>query len=240
MSRHAGIVSLIVLTSLMVVACTLSLLRVPALPTLPVSTAAAALSPEPATTRVSPTRSPPAATGTAASIVPTAITSDAFCEDPAPRALIDAFKTAVLTSDGDLLGTLVSPSHGMDARLFRDGRVVNYDRPHASALFESSFQVNWGAAPGSGLETTGSFRELLLPDLRDVFKRDFALACNEIRVGGTTYVAAWPYAGIDFYSVYFPGSPAYDGLDWHTWLIGMDRVGPSAYLYAIMQFKWEP
>lgn len=128
----------------------------------------------------------------------------------------------------------------MEARLFRDGRVVNYDPEHAAALFESSYAVNWGLAPGSGLATTGSFRDLVLPDLLDVLAKDYVLTCNQIQVGGTTYAALWPYAGMDFYSAYFPGTDAYDGLDWHTWLLGMHYVGGKPYLYAIMQFKWEP
>jgi len=128
----------------------------------------------------------------------------------------------------------------MDARLLRDGRVVNYDRGHAAALFESTFEVNWGTAPGSGLAVTGSFHDLLVPDLLDVLTRDHEVTCNQIRVGGTTYTAAWPYGGTDFFSLHFPGSPAFDRLDWHTWLLGVHYVGGQPYLYAIMQFKWEP
>jgi hypothetical protein len=138
------------------------------------------------------------------------------------------------------LASLVSPEHGMDARLYRDGRVVNYDRQHASALFESSFAVNWGNAPGSGLPSTGSFRELLVPDLLDVLNSDYELTCNLVRVGGATYTAVWPYPEIDFYSLHFPGSPAYDELDWHTWILGIHYLEGVPYLYAIMQFKWEP
>ncbi len=29
-------------------------------------------------------------------------------------------------------------------------------------------------------------------------------------------------------------------MDWHTWLIGTDYLGSKPYLYAIMQFYWEP
>src|SRR5688572_22521673 len=44
-----------------------------------------------------------------------------ICGDPQVTALIDSFKTAILTSDGQLLSTLVSPSRGMDVAYYRDG-----------------------------------------------------------------------------------------------------------------------
>ncbi len=128
----------------------------------------------------------------------------------------------------------------MDARYFRNGQVVNYDQLHAQFLFDSTYVVDWGAAPASGLEKKGSFHEVVLPALQDVFNKDHALACNQVQVGGATYKATWPYSGINFYSVYFAGTPNNGNLDWRTWLIGMEYVNGRPFLYAIMQFFWEP
>ncbi|MCL4527837.1 MAG: hypothetical protein M1282_00295 [Chloroflexi bacterium] len=163
-----------------------------------------------------------------------------FCADAQATALIANFKTALQSSDGKSLANLVSPAHGMDVRYYRDGRVVNYDQTHAQFLFDSTFQVDWGAAPGSGLETKGSFHEIILPSLLDVFNKSYTLTCDQIRVGGTTYQASWPYQGINFYSVYFPGTSANGNMDWRTWVIGMEYLGGKPYLYAIMPFQWEP
>ena len=130
--------------------------------------------------------------------------------------------------------------HGMDARYYRNGQVVNYDPQHAQFLFESTYVVDWGASPASGLEKKGSFHAVMLPALLDVFNTDYALTCNRVQVGGATYKATWPYPGINFYSVYFAGTPNNGNLDWRTWLIGMEYVNGKPYLYAIMQFFWEP
>lgn len=235
--------ALVVLASLLSAACTLSLLRSPLpgthVPTgtgvstsptsreSPTATEAAATASLPVATTAAPSSSPPTST-------------PRFCDDSKPLELIGRFKAAILDSDGALLASVVSPDQGMDARLFRNGRVVNYDRAHAAALFDSSFQVNWGAAPGSGLDTKGSFRELIVPDLLDVLDKDYALTCNQVQVGGTTYEAAWPYPGVDFYSLYVAGSAEYGALDWHTWLLGMAYTGAEPFLTAIAQFKWEP
>ena len=163
-----------------------------------------------------------------------------FCADGKVTALINSFKTALQTSNGSLLASLVSPAHGMEARLYRNGRKITYDREHAKFLFDSTFVVDWGTAPGSGLETKGAFHELIVPALLDVFNKNYTLTCNQIQVGGTTYQATWPYSGINFYSAFYPGSQGNGSLDWHTWLLGLDASNGSPHLYAIMQYKWEP
>lgn len=163
-----------------------------------------------------------------------------FCSDRQVPALIDRLKTALVTSDGPLLASLVSPVHGMDTRLFRSGRIVNYDKEHARFLFESTYSLDWGPAPGSGMPTVGSFHGLIVPALLDVLNRPYTPGCNEVKAGGATYEASWPYSGINFYSLYFAGTPANANLDWQTLVLGMDYVGGKPYLYAIMRFQWEP
>ena len=49
-----------------------------------------------------------------------------ICDDQQAAALIDSFKAAILNADGPLLGSLVSPSRGMDVAFFRDGTVITY------------------------------------------------------------------------------------------------------------------
>jgi hypothetical protein len=166
--------------------------------------------------------------------------SAAFCADAQATTLINSFKSALQTGNGAALAALVSPAHGMEARLYRNGRIVNYDQQHAKFLFDSTFSVDWGAAPGSGQMTSGSFHQVFIPDLLDVFGKDYALACNEVKVGGASYPTTWPYPGINFYSAHYPGTAANGNMDWHTWLLGMQYVNSRPYLYAIMQFKWEP
>jgi hypothetical protein len=162
-----------------------------------------------------------------------------FCADHQPQALINNFKSALQTSNGSLLASLVSPLHGLDVRDFRNGQIMNYDQQQAQLLFDSTDRIDWGAAP-SGLETKGSFNDVIVPALLKVFNKDYTLTCDQVQIGGATYKAAWPFAGINFYSVYFAGTPNNNNLDWRTWLIGMEYVKGQPYLYAIMQFFWEP
>ncbi len=162
-----------------------------------------------------------------------------ICNDPQVIALIDSFKTAILTSDGPLLSSLVSPSRGMDVAYFRNGTVITYQQDHAKFLFETTFSVDWGTEPGSGEMKSGSFHDVIVPELVSIFNQPYTLHCNELKHGGATYEMIWEYEG-EFYSVHFPGTQENGNLDWHTWVIGIEYVSGKPYIYALIQFFWEP
>jgi len=162
-----------------------------------------------------------------------------ICNDPQVTALIDSFKSAIQKGDGALLSSLVSPARGMDVAYFRDGAVITYDQNHAKFLFETTYQVDWGAEPGSGAAKRGSFHDVVIPKLRESFNQAYTLHCNELSHGGATYELKWPYQG-EFYSVYFPGTEANGNMDWHNWVMGIEHANGKPYVYALMQFFWEP
>jgi hypothetical protein len=162
----------------------------------------------------------------------------AVCTDPAVAVLLDSLKAAMLNADGALLGSLVSPN-GMEVRYFRDGTVVTYSPYQAGFLFETTYQADWGSDPASGIEKTGSFHDVVVPAMVKVFNQPYTLHCNEIRHGGATYEVKWPYSK-DFYSIHFAGTQANGFLDWHTWVVGVEYSDNKPYVYALMQFFWEP
>lgn len=162
-----------------------------------------------------------------------------ICTDAQVTALIDSFKSTILTSDGPLLSSLVSPARGMDVAYFRDGTVITYQPEHAKFLFETTFEVDWGTEPGSGAMKQGSFHDVVVPELVRVLNQPYTLHCNELKHGGATYELEWPYQG-EFYSIHFPGTQANGNLDWHTWVMGIEYVSGKPYVYALIQFFWEP
>jgi hypothetical protein len=162
-----------------------------------------------------------------------------ICNDPQVTALIDSFKTAIVTSDGTLLNSLVSPSRGMDVAYFRDGTVITYQPEHAKFLFETTFVVDWGTEPGSGQMKSGSFHDVIVPELVSIFNKPYTLHCNELKHGGATYEMIWEYED-EFYSIHFPGTQENGNLDWQTWVMGIEFVGGKPYVYALIQFFWEP
>jgi len=127
----------------------------------------------------------------------------------------------------------------MDVAYFRDGTVITYRPEHAKFLFETTFEVDWGTEPGSGAMKNGSFHDVVVPELAEVFNQPYTLHCNELEHGGATYELQWPYEG-EFYSIYFPGTEANGKMDWHTWAMGIEYVSGKPYVYALTQFFWEP
>ena len=162
-----------------------------------------------------------------------------ICGDPQVTAMIDSFKKAILTADGTLLSSLVSPSRGMDVAFFRDGTVITYKPEHAKFLFETTFEVDWGTEPGSGAMKRGSFHDVVVPELTRIFNQPYTLHCNELKHGGATYEMEWPYQN-EYYSIHFPGTQANGNLDWQTWVMGVEYVSGKPYVYALIQYFWEP
>jgi hypothetical protein len=161
------------------------------------------------------------------------------CSDPQVTTLIDSLKTAVTKADGPLLSSLVSPASGVEVSYYHNGTAIKYDQNQAKFLFETTYPANWGADPASGAEKVGSFHEVVVPALLKLFNQPYELHCNELKYGGASYPVKFPYDK-DYYSIYFPGTQANGNMDWQTWVAGIEYVDGKPYLYALMQFYWEP
>jgi hypothetical protein len=170
------------------------------------------------------------------------VTSSTFCADAHVNTLLNSLKTAMLNSNGELLSSLVSPVHGVDVRLWRSGTIANYTPEEAAWLFQSDYVVNWGPAPGSGEETSGTFTAQLLPKLQEVFGANYTLHCNNTLDFSTFSTDPWPpeYANINYYTVYKPGSEQYGGLDWRAWTVGVEYVQGAPTLFSLIHYQWEP
>lgn len=170
------------------------------------------------------------------------VVSSTFCSDTRVSDLLNSLRTAFLNSNGDLLSSLVSPVHGLDLRLWRWGTVANYSPEEASWVFDSEYVVSWGPAPGSGMETNGTFSEQPLPKLQEVFGANYSLHCNDTLDLATFSTEPWPreYSNVNFYTVFKPGSDQYGGLDWRAWTVGIEYVQGKPTLFALINFQWEP
>lgn len=217
-----------------------TLAQAPTIPSLPQATGTVITTDTPTLPIASPTSGSGAFTAvpTLTLSISSPVASD-ICADPQGTALIDSLKTAVLNSDGPLLSSLVSPQRGLDVARFRDGTVITYRPDQAKFLFETTFEVNWGPAPGSGIDEVGSFHDVIVPELVRAFNQPYTLHCNDLKHGGATYEVSWPYEG-DFYSVHFPGTEVNGFMDWHTWAVGVEYVNNKPYLYALIPYFWEP
>src|SRR5215204_2300299 len=227
------LISTLLIGLFLLTGCDFSISTLPT-PTPPAPATLAFITTETPSPVLPPATAIPVFTPTATFIPPVAAN---VCADPQVITLIDSLKRSMLTSDGALLGSLVSPN-GMEVRWVRYGNIVTYDQEQSKFLFETTFEANWGTEPGSGQEKIGAFHDVIAPELVKVFNQHYTLHCNEIRHGGATYDVSWPYSK-DFYSVYFVGTDQYGYLDWHTWAVGIEYVNDKPFIYALMQFFWE-
>lgn len=162
-----------------------------------------------------------------------------FCKDTRTLQVLRDLQTAIQTRDGELLASLISPASGMGVRFLRDGNVITYF-DNVKFIFETTYDAKWGLGPGSGEPVTGSFQEIVLPSLDLLFASNPLMTCNQLQTGGVTYVPEWPYTGMEYYSLYFPGTSEYSGMDWQTWVVGMVREEGKPMLAALVHFAWEP
>jgi len=170
------------------------------------------------------------------------VPSSSFCADARVTELINNVKSALLNSNGKLLSSLISPAHGLDLRLWRYGTVANYSPEEVQWVFQSEYEVSWGAAPGSGEETKGTFTAQPLPKLKEVFGGNYSSHCNNPLDLATFSLQPVPpeYSNINYYTIYKPGTEQYGGLDWRAWILGVEYVQGKPTLFSLIHFQWEP
>ena len=162
-----------------------------------------------------------------------------FCQDTRALQVLLDLQHAISTRDGELLASLVSPASGVGVRFLRNGNVITYF-DNIKFVFETTYEADWGLGAGSGEPVKGPFHDIVLPSLDTVFASNPIVTCNELKVGGATYVPEWPYTGMDFYSVHYPGTEQYAGMDWETWAVGLVRQEGKPMLAALVHYVWEP
>jgi len=164
-----------------------------------------------------------------------------FCADARITSLLADLKRAYNTADGALYSSLVSPFHGLDVTYMHTGRTANYSTEEAKYVFTSTYVMNWGMHPASGLDVKGTFHEEVLPRLLEVLNAGYTLTCNAPGPGATNYTMNWPsrYQNIRYMALFKPGSPGVE-LDWRVWLIGFEYVEGKPYLFSMIHFFWEP
>jgi hypothetical protein len=164
-----------------------------------------------------------------------------FCEDGSVIELLDKLVVVMSTFDGSGLSAMISPLHGLEVRYWRYGIPAHYNQSEGLDIFISTQELNWGPAPGSGQDTLGAFSEVPLPILQEVLTAQPERHCNDSLDLATFSQEPWPneFTNINYYNIYKPGSPGVD-LDWRTWLVGIEYVQGSPYLFSLVHFQWEP
>jgi hypothetical protein len=169
------------------------------------------------------------------------ISQTEFCNDPAVTKLLADLETAVSSQDGNLLAQLIHPERGLRIHHAWWNPEVRISRADARQLFTSAAGYDWGVQDGSGQPIVGSFKEHILPLLQQDLLLATETGCDEIIHGGTAGFVRLPdgYDAVHYYSLYRPGTEEFAGMDWGTWVVGVEKWQGSYYVSFLVHFKWE-
>jgi hypothetical protein len=152
--------------------------------------------------------------------------------------LLSQLKAGVNQSNGSLFSALVSPTHGLDVRLWAYADLVNFNAASVTNIFSDTKVYNWGGGP-SGMPDTGTFKDVIQPKLLEVLNApNMETYCDSF---DKVYPLAtpWPYPNIRYYNLYKPGTPVIE-LDFRTWLIGFEYIDGQPYVHSMVTISWEP
>lgn len=185
---------------------------------------------------------PPTTSGTGwvdAFHVTEAVRPARFCEDAGVENLLADLERALLEQDGERLFDVVSPVRGLSVRYLAHGETHRVTDREARELFTDGRLRDWGKQPYTGEQVRGSFADMVAPDLEGVVTHPNTSArCNALELGGAAYDATLPtgMANFNFHALHFAGSEAYGGLDWVTWVVGVDYAEGAPHVVSLHRF----
>ena len=165
------------------------------------------------------------------------VSTSAFCADARIPQLIEQLKQSMLQSNGNQFALLVGSKHGVAINFWRDVPPVNYTTATARGIFTDPPVVQLGTGPAAGPGLSGTFAQIVQPDMVDVFNSSYQLGCDNPSYA-SMFVNPWPNTNIHYYSILKP--PSSNVFDWKVWLVGFEYVGGQPYLYGTVHYIWGP
>lgn len=169
------------------------------------------------------------------------VMGSSFCADPRVPELANQFILALKGRDGGKLSNLVSPKRGLIIRHDWWNPEVNIGFSSVSGLFLDPTPRTWGVNRDSELIIDGTFREVILTQLEDVFSIAPEFHCSELGVGSTAQDAIWPseYSNMNYISFHRAAPEPGSQLNWRTWALGIEYLDGVPYLAILIQYRGE-
>ncbi len=134
---------------------------------------------------------------------------------------------------------LLSPKRPLIVRFDPWNPETRIDREALAGIFDNPQVFQWGDRYASGGAIEGSFPQVVLPNLLDVFGREYKLGCNQILTGSSPETVEWPakYSNLNFLS--FHRAPAAGGnvYNWRTWLVAVEYIEGEPHIALLLQVR---
>jgi hypothetical protein len=169
------------------------------------------------------------------------VPADRFCADPAVTTRISILRQALLQRDGPGLAGVVNPKRGLAIRHDWWNLEVILPAESVPGVFDASLPDEWGLQSASQSPILGTFRDVILPQLDEVWSGAIREACDQLIIGETGRPAQWPaeYATLNFYSFHLPAGPTETVFGWRTWATAFEYLQGAPYLAALIQYRGE-
>lgn len=164
-----------------------------------------------------------------------------FCADLRIPELANQFILAIKERDGGKLSELVSPKRGLIIRHDWWNPEINIGFSSVPSLFLDPSPLAWGVNRDSELAIEGTFQEVILPLLEDVFSVAPEFHCSELGVGSTAQDAIWPtdYSNINYMSFHRAAPEPGSQLNWRTWALGIEYLDGEPFLALLILYRGE-
>ena len=169
------------------------------------------------------------------------MSESAFCQDAAVTKLLADLETAVINQDGNLLAQLVHLERGLRIHHAWWNPEVRISQADARQIFTSAAAYDWGIEDGTGFPIVGSFKTEIVPLLQEDLILATESGCDEIVHGGTAGFVRLPdgYDAVHYYSLHRPGTDEFAGMNWGTWVVGIEKWQGTYYVSFLVHFQWE-
>ena len=169
------------------------------------------------------------------------ISKETFCENAEITKLLADLETTVINQDGNLLAQLIHPERGLRIHHAWWNPEVRISQFDVRQIFTSTANYDWGRQDGSGLPIVGSFKENILPLLQEDLVLATETSCDEIIHGATAGLVRLPegYDMVHYYSLHRPGTDEFAGMNWGTWVVGVEKWQGTYYVSFLVHFQWE-
>lgn len=169
------------------------------------------------------------------------VSISAFCNDARVAELANQFILGMKDRDGGKLSELASPKRGLIIRHDWWNPEVLIGPDAVKNLFDAPQALYWGVIRDSEVTIDGTFNEVILPQLEDVFTIAPEQSCNELAAGSSAEEILWPpeYSNLNYLAFYRPAPEPGSQLNWRSWVLGIEYVKGEPYLAVLVQYRGE-